>query len=308
MRLSFIVLCVSLVMFLASPAHAGMFDKILNSVKESPGAVIDAVDKAIDNQKPSPAKETTPVEAPLKPAAKPGKTTDPVLVINIQTRLNQLGYGTGSPDGICGGNTRKAIQDFEWQQGLVVTGEPTPSLLTLLDKAVQAKTKSNPGSQAQVLAKSDAGKSVSKEQKNEKAKSLADAEESKIVYEECVSDFRMSYHVDCECLAEKAAVLHAQINPEWTLKMRMNEYVMKVSQDGSCRNIPAAERQEYAKCMGGSGFDYRGIPQEDYCDCYAKTWAKLYGEHEGRIDSNIRSRISLKARMHCYKSLAAAAQ
>ena len=123
MRLYFIVLLVSLVMFLTSSAHAGMFDKILDNVKKSPGAVIDAIDKTIDNQKPSPT-ETTHVEVPIKTATKPAKSYDPVLVKNIQTRLNQLGYGAGSPDGVYGGNTRKAIQDFEWQQGLVVTGEP----------------------------------------------------------------------------------------------------------------------------------------------------------------------------------------
>ena len=155
-----------------------------------------------------------------------------------------------------------------------------------------------------MLAKSETGKSVSKEQNNEKTKSLANTEEGKLVYEECVSDHRMSFHFDCECLAEKAAAMYSQINTEMTLKMRMNEYGLAVSREGSCRNITAAVRGEYATCMKGTSFDYRGIPQEDYCECYAETWGKLYEEYEGKIDENTKSNLKLKARMQCYKSLA----
>lgn len=138
----------------------------------------------------------------------------------------------------------------------------------------------------------------------ENAKSLANVEEREMVYEKCVSDHRISSHFDCECLAEKAATMYPQINTEMTLKMRMQEYSLAASREGSCRNITAAARREYATCMTGTGFDYRGVPQEDYCECYAETWGKLYEEHEGKEDSNIKSRISMKARIHCYKSLA----
>lgn len=304
MRLYFIFLHISLVMFLALYAHAGLFDNVLNKVKKSiedVEGVIDSIDKTIDEKKSYPTKETTATEEPAKTTPKSVKSYDPVLVKELQTQLNRLGYGSGKPDGVYGDDTRRAIQNFEKQQGLAVTGEPTESLLTRLNLMVQAKTKSKPDSSARVSAKSSAGKSGSSEQKSEKAKSLSYTKEYKSVYEKCVSNRKWSIDFDCECLAERVVELHLKQSPERPIDQLMDLYAVKIERNGSCRNIPGTTRQEYARCMRGTGFKYRGIPQEDYCECYAQTWGKFFGEYEGQINENSKQSIRLKARSYCHK-------
>ncbi|MDH3604129.1 MAG: peptidoglycan-binding protein, partial [Candidatus Tectomicrobia bacterium] len=52
----------------------------------------------------------------------------------VQTKLNELGYDTGTPDGQFGPRTTSAIQEYQKDQGLAVTGEITAELLDRLKK------------------------------------------------------------------------------------------------------------------------------------------------------------------------------
>ena len=56
----------------------------------------------------------------------------------IQTRLNNAGYEAGTVDGILGSGTRKAIQGFEHQQGMLADGFPDAELLHALRTAAAA--------------------------------------------------------------------------------------------------------------------------------------------------------------------------
>jgi hypothetical protein len=163
--------------------------------------------------------------------------------------------------------------------------------------AVQAKSQSGKDSPAQAMANSGAANTASGDQKGKKAKPLANPKEGESVYEKCVSNRQWSTEFDCRCLAQKVVELRAKRGPEPLTELLAAE----IQRNGSCRNIPETTRREYATCMRGSGFDYRGIPQEDYCECYAQTWGKLYGEYEGKIDEHRKSNIRLKARVYCYK-------
>ena len=53
-------------------------------------------------------------------------------VMEIQSRLGRLGFGAGTPDGIVGPNTRKAIKGFQRHAGLPADGYPTIALLERL--------------------------------------------------------------------------------------------------------------------------------------------------------------------------------
>ena len=53
-------------------------------------------------------------------------------VMEIQSRLGRLGFGAGTPDGIVGPNTRKAIKGFQRRAGLPADGYPTIGLLERL--------------------------------------------------------------------------------------------------------------------------------------------------------------------------------
>ncbi len=53
----------------------------------------------------------------------------------LQQGLNTLGYPTGAVDGIIGRNTRKALQGFQKDRGLVADGFPTVEMLTAVQTA-----------------------------------------------------------------------------------------------------------------------------------------------------------------------------
>ena len=63
-------------------------------------------------------------------AAKDREARD--LIAAIQRELNRLGYRTGVPDGIAGNRTRTAIERFQREVGLDVTGMATDRLLDRL--------------------------------------------------------------------------------------------------------------------------------------------------------------------------------
>ena len=177
------------------------------------------------------------------------------------------------------------------------------SAKTIAD-AEQAKTRSGRDSQAQVMTTSGPERSEAKEQKSDSTKPSADIKKGyESVYEKCVSQPKLSREFDCECLAQKVVAMHSKQRPGYPLDdLLISDYARRIYVDGSCRNIPDTSRLEYENCMRGSGFDdYRGIPQKDYCECYADTWGKFYGEYEGRIDENRKSSIRFKARSYCYK-------
>ncbi|WP_039914807.1 lytic murein transglycosylase [Cellvibrio mixtus] len=53
-------------------------------------------------------------------------------VITLQEQLNQKGFNTGTPDGILGPGTRRAIGEFQHQQGMIADGFPGKEVLALL--------------------------------------------------------------------------------------------------------------------------------------------------------------------------------
>ncbi len=54
-------------------------------------------------------------------------------VTRVQTRLNALGYDAGKPDGILGPGTRRAVQRFQKDRGLLADGFPSPETLQSID-------------------------------------------------------------------------------------------------------------------------------------------------------------------------------
>ncbi|MFC3114004.1 lytic murein transglycosylase [Cellvibrio fontiphilus] len=53
-------------------------------------------------------------------------------VIELQSLLNTKGFDTGTPDGIFGPATRRALSEFQQQQGMIADGFPSRELLKLL--------------------------------------------------------------------------------------------------------------------------------------------------------------------------------
>jgi membrane-bound lytic murein transglycosylase B len=68
--------------------------------------------------------------ADLPPLVNPPSLAESALskqaVWSIQSRLNELGYDAGEPDGVMGPNTRAALRAFQQDVGLVADGYPDP--------------------------------------------------------------------------------------------------------------------------------------------------------------------------------------
>ena len=63
-------------------------------------------------------------EAGLPRLADTPTTTEPKMTVaQAQTRLNQLGYSVGTPDGVYGKNTVKQVRSFQKAMGLPITGK-----------------------------------------------------------------------------------------------------------------------------------------------------------------------------------------
>src|SRR3546814_12918663 len=52
----------------------------------------------------------------------------------MQQLLNQLGYDAGSPDGMVGDRTRRAVRAYQRDHGLAVTGRPGPDLFAFMQQ------------------------------------------------------------------------------------------------------------------------------------------------------------------------------
>ena len=57
------------------------------------------------------------------------------LVMALQSRLNRLGYDTGTPDGMVGLQTRQALRDFQRDHGLTPDAYPSDATIALLGQA-----------------------------------------------------------------------------------------------------------------------------------------------------------------------------
>lgn len=68
--------------------------------------------------------------AGMPPLQNPPSLSEPALskqaLWSIQSRLNELGYDAGKPDGVMGPNTRAALRAFQQASGLVADGYPDP--------------------------------------------------------------------------------------------------------------------------------------------------------------------------------------
>lgn len=85
---------------------------------------------------PSPAGEPAPVPADGAAPEELGRED----IRAVQQLLAELGYEPGPEDGLMGDRTAAAIREFQTEEGLTVTGQPTPALLARLRAAAGSDT------------------------------------------------------------------------------------------------------------------------------------------------------------------------
>lgn len=169
-----------------------------------------------------------------------------------------------------------------------------------MDKSIEIN--SNQDNSSQLLAIADTDKN-----KKKYTKSADSSKDYDFVYEKCTNQ-PWANQADCECVATKAVELHLKKHPEQPIENFVNHYFSQVLQKNSCYNVNEIIRRENDLCMGGTlgGKMSRrlGIPKEDYCECLAQTYGKLFREFKGQVGSNGRSSLRRKAMNHCKRSKA----
>ena len=78
---------------------------------------------------PQPAPSQAPSHIARPPAPIPGQTAAARRVASVQRTLTEYGYGQLKPTGIAGSDTQAAIQKFERERKLPVTGQVSDRLL-----------------------------------------------------------------------------------------------------------------------------------------------------------------------------------
>ena len=57
------------------------------------------------------------------------------VVLEVQTKLSNMGYDVGTPDGIAGKKTENAVRMFQQSHGLQVNGQMNPATIQAIRSA-----------------------------------------------------------------------------------------------------------------------------------------------------------------------------
>lgn len=115
------------------------------------------------------------------------------------------------------------------------------------------------------------------------------------VFQSCKSNPEMTMAYDCECFAAKYLDERVQRGPE-----PPGSYItMLVSQ--TCPNPEGVAGNTYESCLGRPGLMPlpRGKTVEQYCECYANEYAKLYKQAGQGYNSTVRVELQSRAMDAC---------
>ena len=95
-------------------------------------------------------------------------------------------------------------------------------------------------------------------------------EEALAYHDYCESRTNLSHYQDCECLAARYLDQRIEMGP----KAERSAIMMAI--EGKCPDATEAAGYHYNNCMSNGPLMPQGIPLEDFCECFASTYAKLY--------------------------------
>lgn len=119
--------------------RSGRPERAYRGLETLPGTASNTLKPASAAHKPAgeavPEGETQAVPARVQPSRAGGLETQTTITRSVQEELAARGYYSGERDGIAGLVTRAAVMDFEYLNGMPVTGEPSPAVLKMLATA-----------------------------------------------------------------------------------------------------------------------------------------------------------------------------
>ncbi len=133
---------------------------------------------------------------------------------------------------------------------------------------------------------------------NEDSKPLdvtdAQRKEAEEVYHYCKTNYRYRIHYECDCFAARFLDERIKQGPLISRADIFGQLRME------CRNVVEKIGIEYTSCMTRPMLGNIGnIELKDYCECYAREWARLYEAYAGSAKSFSEKSMTLQAKAQC---------
>ncbi len=123
-------------------------------------------------------------------------------------------------------------------------------------------------------------------------------DEANAMLEHCQSTLKLSRYYDCECYAAK--YLDGRLN----LGSLASKEEILYTFYNDCRNIIETTGHEYTRCMKKTLYrPIEGVESKDFCECYARQWAKNFEAYQGTINLSSRRMMRLRARAYCNRTM-----
>ncbi len=120
-----------------------------------------------------------------------------------------------------------------------------------------------------------------------------DMKEAQAFYENCTADRRMSVHYDCECMSVKYLDQRLQKGPAAT----HSEIMLYINKE--CPNTAGIAGLIYNQCLGQGTLMPLSRPLEDFCECYANTFATLVEKTKIVVGSPQHTGMRAHAMLEC---------
>ncbi len=125
----------------------------------------------------------------------------------------------------------------------------------------------------------------------------AQLEEAEMVFENCKSTLKLRRYYDCECYAAKFLDGRIKKGP-----LASKEEIIETFYS-DCRNIVETTGYEYTRCMArATKRPVKGIEPKDYCECYARQWAKQFEAYQGLINFSSKGLMKERAMSYCRRT------
>ena len=97
--------------------------------------------------------------------------------------------------------------------------------------------------------------------------------EAQKYYALCEGDASLYLYYNCKCLGSKFLDQRIKLGPE----AEQTSIILDIR--GECADASRAAGYEYEQCVNNGAMMPYNIPLEEYCACYANTFAKLYEQN-----------------------------
>jgi len=118
-------------------------------------------------------------------------------------------------------------------------------------------------------------------------------EEAMSFNEQCKQSPHLSEYYDCDCLGAK------YLNKRIEYEDEISAGSIKLSIEKQCKSSTNTAGMRFKQCMGDAPVLPEVSSLESYCECFANTFAKLYGISKGKPGPKLNIAIHERAAITC---------